>query len=493
MLEPRTRLQHSKSIGVSQAINRLHNFSRVVRMVALLCIVLAVSANPTLAQNQPSAPSQTSEDGNTVSKPVSVEPTADDAAIATRIQRIMDSTGWFHNPQISVQDGVVFIDGKAETQERWRWASALAQNTEGTVAVVNRIEVEADVRSTFGRASDEFVKIYRQAAQAWPWALVSTVIVLVSWLLARLVAIIARHFLKSRTTSTLLLTVIVRVISVPIFLLGIYFVLHVAGLTRLAITVLGGTGLVGIIFGFAFRDIAENFLASILLSVRNPFSTGDFIDIAGNVGIVQSLNSRSTVLLTLNGHYVQIPNAIVFKSVIKNYSSTTSRRAEFLVGIGYDSSTTKAQALIASVLKRHPAVLETPEPLVLVEELGAATVNLRIFYWYASATYSPIKINSALLRLTKDALLEGGIELPDAAREVVFPRGVPIIRADQSKGTTSRMPEDHQVHRDEDTAPASVGEGDLSSDTTELSVQTEGEAPEAGENLLKSKNKPQAG
>jgi len=212
----------------------------------------------------------------------------------------------------------------------------------------------------------------------------------------------------------LLLSVVVQALSIPIILLGVYFVLQVAGLTRLAVTVLGGTGLFGIVVGFAFRDIAENFLSSILLSVRNPFRTGDLIEVDGHVGIVENLNIRSTVLRTLDGNYVQIPNANVYKSTIKNYSSSERRRADFVVGIGYESPTTKAQTLIANVLRQHPAVLETPEPLVLVEELGAATVNLRVFYWFASAVYSPAKINSALLRLSKDALLKGGIELPDS-------------------------------------------------------------------------------
>ena len=238
----------------------------------------------------------------------------------------------------------------------------------------------------------------------------------------------------------------VRAFSVPIFLLGLYFVLQAAGLTRLALTILGGTGLAGIIVGFAFRDIAENFLASILLSVRNPFRTGDLIEVAGHTGIVQNLNTRSSVLLTLDGNHVQIPNATVYKSTITNYSSMPSRRAEFTVGIGYDSSTAKAQNIIAEILRAHPAVLDEPEPLVLVDALGDATVNLRIYYWFDSATFAPNKINSALLRLSKNALLEGGIELPDPAREVVFPKGVPLTR-------TQFVPRAENVKQEEAALP----------------------------------------
>ena len=259
--------------------------------------------------------------------------------------------------------------------------------------------------------------------------------------------------------------------------------MQAAGLTRLALTVLGGTGLAGIIVGFAFRDIAENFLASILLSARNPFRTGDLIEVAGHTGIVQNLNTRSSVLLTLDGNHVQIPNATVYKSTIKNFSSTPRRRAEFMVGIGYDSSTAKAQSLIAKVLAGHPAVLEQPEPLVLVAELGAATVNLQISYWYDSQTFAPDKINSALLRLSKNTLLEGGIELPDPAREVVFPKGVPIIQTERAAVPPKKKREEPAP--EEETSVATASEGHLSNEEAEVSETSKGSVPEAEENLLK--------
>jgi small-conductance mechanosensitive channel len=454
----------------------------IVSLIAwVACGSPALSQVTLPATSLPGAPGE-----DAVSKPVEVQPTADDRAIANRIERILKSTNWFANPQVAVRDGVVFIEGRTDTQDHRRWAGTLAQNTEGTVAVVNRIEVEADVGSTFGRAGDELAKLSRQAAQAWPWLLVIFTIIVVSWLLARVVAWLARRFFFRRVSSPLLRSVIAQAVSIPVFLLGVYFVLQLAGLTRLAVTVLGGTGLFGIIVGFAFRDIAENFLASVLLSVRNPFSTGDLIEVAGHTGIVQNLNVRSTVLLTLAGDYVQIPNANVYKSTITNFSGSPSRRATFAVGIGYDSSTTRAQALIAEVLAQHPAVLGVPEPLVLVEELGPATVNLRAYYWFASAIYSPMKINSALLRLTKDALLDAGIELPDPAREVVFPNGVPIRRLDAAGGTQPQPSEaSGKAAADGDGSPSTLGEGNLRNEATEVCEQSEGRAPEAQENLLK--------
>ncbi|GHA18765.1 mechanosensitive ion channel protein MscS [Devosia pacifica] len=433
-------------------------------------------------------PAEPVNEAVTVAGPVPVDADVSDAAIAQRITDIMQSTGWYRSVVIDVQQGVVIIDGVSETAAHRAWATSLAENMEGSIAVVNRLELAADFASTIDRAQTEFTRLARSALQTLPIIVLGIAIIAGAWLLAALIARISRRLLEQRIPSPLLRGVVVRVISIPVFLLGLYFVLQIAGLTRLAVTLLGGTGLVGIIVGFAFRDIAENFLASLLLSVRNPFSTGDLIEVAGETGIVANLNTRSTVLLTLDGNHVQIPNAAVFKSTIKNYSSTPTRRAEFLLGIGYDSSVAQAQLLITEILNQHPAVLDTPEPLVLVDQLGDATVNIRVSYWFDSRTYSPAKTNSALLRLSKNALLKAGIELPDPAREVVFPKGVPIVSMDNdapppstTPAQTARLVPDDASETDDATA----GEGNLTNETTEVRDQSRGEVIEASENLLK--------
>lgn len=117
-------------------------------------------------------------------------------------------------------------------------------------------------------------------------------------------------------------------------LAGLYLVLRIAGLTQLALTVVGGTGLIGLVLGIAFRDITENLLASLLLSLQQPFREGDLVEVAEVTGYVQRLTSRTTVLMTLDGNQAQVPNSTVFKSTIHNFSSNPNRRDDFIVGIG---------------------------------------------------------------------------------------------------------------------------------------------------------------
>jgi small conductance mechanosensitive channel len=144
------------------------------------------------------------------------------------------------------------------------------------------------------------------------------------------------------------------------------------------------------------------------------------------MGYVQLLTTRATIMMTLDGNHVQIPNATVYKSKIFNYTSNPNRRVEFTVGIGYEDKITTAQEVIMRLLAEHPAVLKEPEPLVLVENLGSATVNLQIYFWVDGSQHSWQKVRSSVIRLVKRAFQDAHISMPDESRELIFPQGVTV-------------------------------------------------------------------
>lgn len=455
--------------------------SRLVLAVVLCLIALLLPGNPAAAQTSPDTSETATIDPQ---KEVAVAPDVRDGDIEDRLSRILVASQWFDTLDVSVSEGIVFLDGTTETDDRKDWARQLAARTEGVVAVVNRIEVTPQISWDLTPTWREIEKLAQQAQWLAPLTVAAIVILLLSWFLARGVAAVARRSLRGRIGSPLLLDFVAKVLSIPVILIGLYLVLQIAGLTRLAVTVLGGTGLVGIIVGLAFRDIAENSLASILLSVRNPFRTGDWIRVADHRGIVQNLNMRTTILLTIDGNHVQIPNAIVYKSIIENFSTNPNQRSEFIVGIGYDDSILEAQEVIVEALRGHPAVLDDPEPSALVDELGASTVNIRVQYWFDGNAYSIFKVRSALMRQVKIALQNAGISMPDPAREIIFPDGIVVHRAD---GVDTRAAPSSQlpVSVAAESAAASPGEGDLSSEQGELQRQADAvNMPDASENLL---------
>jgi small-conductance mechanosensitive channel len=206
-------------------------------------------------------------------------------------------------------------------------------------------------------------------------------------------------------------------------------------------------------------------------------------------GYVQQLNVRTTILMTLDGNLVQIPNASVYKSTIRNFTTNPNRREVFEVGIGYDDSINDAQEIARKVLAEHPAVLNDPEPAVLVDSLGRSTVNLRVYFWINGHQNSWLKVRSSVIRLVKLAFQQQGISMPDEAREVVFPQGIPVTLLDatpadalgampEKRRSTEAPPED----LDAVSTPAEAG---LYSEAVVIEEQARQAQPlKNGENLL---------
>lgn len=425
---------------------------------------------------------------------VAVESVVTDPEIQARLSRIMEATGWFEPVEVRVDQGVVFLGGMTGSATHREWAGRLAGNTEDVVAVVNQIEVSEGTLLDLAPAWSEVRAIGAGAVRMLPLLVTGALLLVVTWIATKAVSRGAGRVLSRRMQSPLLRSVVARAIAVPVFLLGLYLVLKVSGLTRLAVTVLGGTGLLGLVIGFAFRDIAENFLASILISMQRPFKGGDLIEVAGFKGYVQSVNTRSTLLMQVDGNHVQIPNATIYKGTIVNFTANPRSRFEFVVGIGYDDSISGAQAVAMKVLENHPAVMKDPEPLVLVDTLGAATINLSVLFWVDISKYSGLKVRSAVIRLTKRAFDQAGISMPDEAREVVFPQGVPVHMVEGGAGERG-SPAAHTASRatpvsrrpEADDSAATEAEGGLENDAEDIERQARtAREPESGQNLLES-------
>ena len=418
---------------------------------------------------------------------IAVNPVTQDSEIQKRLEDILNATGWFTDVSVQVREGVVFLSGNTKSDESKKWAGNLARNTQNVVAVVNKIEVAEPSLGDFSVISKILYRHWRGLIRAIPSILMGIVILATSWGLARLGAMVTRKVLFRKFHRSLLQDVLARSVGILIFLLGIYLIFEMADLTGAALTIISGTGLLGIILGLAFRDITENFLASILLSIHHPFRNGDLVEIAGLVGYVQGLTMRMTLLMSLDGNHIQIPNSIVYKSNIRNYSSNPNRREEFSVGIGYDDTISKAQEIALQVLEKHEAVLKDPEPWVLVDSLGKATINLRVYFWLDGSQHSWLKVRSSVIRLIKRAFQAEGISMPDEAREVIFPQGISIQTPgiEQSKEISSI-----KASPKEPASAVTDGESGLRSEAKDIQSQAkQARSPEEGENLLNASDR----
>lgn len=479
-------------------VERMATIRPWLRIVAVGVALMGAHA-PALGQDgafgDQSRPAEESAAEHGAPARVDVASTVEDAKIAGRLQRILTATGWFEDQDVRVDEGVAFLSGATNDQKYRDWAGDLAGRTEGVVAVVNRIEVELAPLSRWGPAVEGLSGIWSGFLHALPGIALGALLLIPAFVLARVVTALVRARARRPMRTDIVRELTARAAGLAVFVLGLYLALRVGGLTRLAATVLGGTGIVGLVLGIAFRDIAENVLASILLTRQRPFRKGDLVEIAGVEGYVQRLTVRATVLMNLEGNHVQIPNSTVYKGSIRNYTSNPTRRVEFLVGIGYRDSIARAQDVALSVIAEHPAVLRDPEPWVLAEALGSATVQLRVYVWLDGTKHSWLKVRSSVIRLVKRAFQQHGITMPDEAREVVFPDGVPVrlvgrTGSRSADGQEASPPADQRTpapvaSSEELPTVATSAEAGLDSDAGHIGRLAEGaRSPEEGPDLL---------
>ncbi len=337
-------------------------------------------------------------------KKVPVQQGAPDEQIAARLQKILEATTWFQGPSVRVAHGVVFLEGDT-TQAKYRdWATTLAETTDDVVAVVNRMGVIQRSWWDLSPAWEQIRNLGRQTIQALPLMAVALGVLVLTFFASGWASLIAARMIEHRFSNPILQQVGSRIAAIPVFVIGVYIALGICGLTQVAATIVGGTGLLGLIVGIAFRDITENFLASILISMQRPFELGDQIEVNNIKGIVQSVTTRGTMLLTLDGNHVQIPNSLIYKSVISNLTANPRVRLTFTLPLGKEFPIEPAQTAIVDVIRTHSAVCPEPEPLVLVDEVTAAGSTLRVLCWIDGRQFSPDRVRSALMRLSVNAL-----------------------------------------------------------------------------------------
>jgi small-conductance mechanosensitive channel len=448
----------------------------------------AQDATPEPPAKTPPATAPADDTPAPAAQKVEVQPLAEDEQISGRLESILNATGWFTDPHVRVEHGVVFLTGTAQTEDHKTWATNLVQNTQDVVAVVNKMQTERAPVWNFQPAIQGLREMWLATVALLPFIALGILILLITVGVARLSRRATERVLRKRVTVPLLREVIARAAALLMLLLGLFIVLRVTGLTRVAMTVLGGTGLLGLVIGIAFRDITENFLASIFLSIQRPFQVGDLIEIVGVQGFVNRLTIRSTIVNTLDGNYVQIPNATVYKNTIRNFTNNPNRRDDFVISLGYQFPLATAQQAALQALKQHPAVLATPEASVLVDSLAPALVNLRVYYWIDGSEHNYLAVRSAVLRSILSEWAKAGIELKPGPSAIVFPQGVPVlvnqdgdahVAPQEEAGRTPRR----ASHRDQ--RAAARAEQGLNHEAEQIKQQgREARLPDEGANLL---------
>lgn len=203
----------------------------------------------------------------------------------------------------------------------------------------------------------------------------------------------------------------------------VFTTLYLLGLSSFTNKLLAGAGLLTFVVGFALKDIGENFLAGIILAFKSPFKLDDIIEVNGIIGHVKDINIRETLVKTPDGKDVFLPNSIILKNPLYNYTIDGFLRYEFTVGIAYENNPTEAIKLILETVNKVEEVLKGDKaPAITISELSTNTININVKFWID--TYKSIKssvhnsIRSQVMNDVVQELIEKGFNLPASIIEI---------------------------------------------------------------------------
>tara|TARA_R110000803_G_scaffold101164_1_gene169102 strand:- start:598 stop:1857 length:1260 start_codon:yes stop_codon:yes gene_type:complete len=363
----------------------------------------------------------------------------DDQAIENRIAAIFSQIDSLAHVEVDVREGVVSLTGAVSNSATALRAKEIAGRLEGVVTVEDKIDRTLDIEGNVSPLVDNFNAKLKSYYRALPLLGLGLALFLIISFAGHLLANwmwLWRRLLRNPFLAELV-SQAVRVASIAIALV---LALSLVGATALMGTIIGGVGVLGIAIGFAVRDSLENYISSIMLSLRQPFRANEHVVIGDQEGKVVRLTSRATVLMTLDGNHLRIPNAIVFKAVILNYSRNPERRFEFDLGVDAEDDPIAAMTLGLDTLDTLPFVLKQPDASAFIQAVGDSNIVLRFQGWLNQTQTDFSKARGLAISATKDALETGGFTLPEPIYRLRFDgqAGSEAVRRMQDAGATDR-------------------------------------------------------
>ncbi len=260
-----------------------------------------------------------------------------------------------------------------------------------------------------------------------PQLVLSIVFIIFLWVIVRIIQSVVPKALRRARMRRALVDVIMMLITVGIWLFGMLIAVTIAFPTITPGKALTALGVGGVAIGFAFKDVFENFLAGILLLMREPFSVDDYIECEGIEGQVEEITIRDTHVRQTDGQLVVAPNAMFFKNPVTIRTARDVRRTTIICGVAYGEDVDVARDVIANAVRSVDAVRDDVRDVeIFAQEFADSSINFEVTWWTGSR---PIDIRSSrdkVVSAVKRALDDAGIEIPFPYRTLTFKEPLPL-------------------------------------------------------------------
>ena len=390
---------------------------------AFALIALIFFAQPAYGQSGDGSEAEAAIPAVPVPDAVAVENVTDDSKIEKRITDILEASKWFTEVEVTSSHGFVALSGKADTDEHAEWAETIVTRTEDVIGVNNELSVESVVSfsesmSTVGKSLS---KLYQDFLLRLPFLVAGVGILILTWLASIALKFVLARLLDSRKRiRSSLKDLIKQLATITLWIVGFLLatVVIFPGMTPAkALTVLG---LGSVAIGFAFKDIFENFFAGVLILWKYPIEKGDVIEHAGNVGKVEEITIRNTLIRKSDGELVVAPNASLFKSNVEVLTNRPKRRVRIDCGVAYGEDVGEAREVIREAVSSCDSISGRKSVEIFANEFADSSINFEIAWWTGSAPVEIRKSRDEVIEAVKKALDNASIEIPFPYRTLTF-------------------------------------------------------------------------
>ena len=276
-----------------------------------------------------------------------------------------------------------------------------------------------------------------------PQLVLAVLFLIFVWFIAKLVTWILPRALRRAHMRRALVDVLLMLATVGIWLFGVLIAVTIAFPTITPGRALTALGVGGVAIGFAFKDVFENFLAGVLLLLREPFSIGDYIDCEDIDGQVEEITIRDTHVRQTDGQLVVAPNAMFFKNPVTIRTAKDVRRTTIICGVAYGEDVDAAREVIAKAVRGVDSVRDDVRDVeIFAQEFADSSINFEITWWTGSR---PIDIRSSrdkVVAAVKRALDDAGIEIPFPYRTMTFKEPLTLRQPEASEDDDDKARKD---------------------------------------------------
>lgn len=283
---------------------------------------------------------------------------------------------------------------------------------------------------------DELQDMGTGFVEALPSIAIALFVILLTWIVARFAAKIADTLVGRTDIRASLKNLIDTLVKLAIWVTGLFIAAVIVIPSLTPASLLAGLGIGAVAIGFAFQDIFENFLAGVLIMVREKMRIGDVIECEGITGKVEHITLRETHVRKLSGELTVVPNSILFKNPVEILTDVDQRRHQVVIGVSYDSNLDHAADVIRRAVEGVDDVLASKGVDIFAQEFNSSSVDFLVRWWAGSTPRSGWESKDKVIRAIKSALDEAHIEIPFPYITHTFKETVPVSQlGDTAKRT----------------------------------------------------------